>query len=184
MSPDSFPTATEVYVALGSNLDDPQKLVEIGLEGLNRLEETRLLSCSRRYRTAPLGGPAGQPDYVNAVARLETRMHALDLLKQLQAIEAASGRKREERWGPRTLDLDLLLYGQETIDTPELKVPHPRLSSRAFVLIPLSEIAPTGLVIPGQGVLAELLVRVGTGGVQAIVAAPKRVEGRGVNWQN
>ena len=93
--------------------------------------------------------PAEQPDYVNAVARLETCRSPADLLRRLQAIEMASGRRREERWGLRTLDLDLLLYGREMIDTPELRVRHPGLSARPFVLIPLAEVAPADLVVPG-----------------------------------
>ena len=181
---EAFLPATEVYVALGSNLNDPQRQVELGLEGLDRLRATRLLSCSRRYRTAPVGGPPGQPDYVNAVARLETRLSPGDLLRGLQVIEMASGRRRAERWGSRTLDLDLLLYGQETIDTPELCVPHPRLSARPFVLIPLAEVAPADLVVPGQGVLADLRARAGSEGVQPIPIPSNRVEGSRATWQN
>ncbi|WJW74903.1 2-amino-4-hydroxy-6-hydroxymethyldihydropteridine diphosphokinase [Thiohalobacter sp. IOR34] len=144
------------YLGLGSNLEQPHRQLRQALVALATLPESRLVRCSAFYRSPPMG-PAGQPDYLNAVAALETRLPAEELLDRLQAIEAAQGRVRGGlRWGPRTLDLDLLLYGQERIDSPRLQVPHPGLAERAFVLYPLAEIAPD-LQLPGLGPLAELL---------------------------
>jgi 2-amino-4-hydroxy-6-hydroxymethyldihydropteridine diphosphokinase len=145
-----------VYIGLGSNLEGPRGQVERALEELAGLPQSRLLRHSRLYRSAPLG-PEGQPDYINAVAALETALSPLDLLDELQRIETLHGRVRGERWGARTLDLDLLLFGEERIELPRLKVPHPEMANRAFVLIPLAEIAPAGLVIPGLGSLDRLL---------------------------
>src|SRR5690606_808780 len=116
------------FVALGSNLDDPERQVARAFDALARLPDTALTARSRLYRSAPLGD-ADQPDYVNAVARLETRLAARELLDALLAVERAHGRVRDgERWGPRTLDLDLVLYGDEVIDEPGLRVPHPGLT--------------------------------------------------------
>ncbi len=169
MPPDRAPVTTQAYVGLGSNLDDPQSQVRRGLRELDRIPATRLVASSGLYRTLPVGGPAGQPDYVNAVARVETSLGALDLLRALQAIETASGRRREERWGPRPLDLDLLLFGEAELDIPGLlQVPHPRMAERAFVLVPLSEVAPTDLRLPGIGLLSDLLARVGAAGVRRL----------------
>jgi len=145
------------YVGLGSNLADPQQQVRRALATLDRLPGTRLLAASALYVTAPVG-PQDQPDYVNAAARLETRLPPLDLLAALLAIEAAQGRHRDgTRWGPRILDLDLLLHGEVEVDLPGLRLPHPEIGRRAFVLIPLADVAPIGLPIPGQGTLGQLL---------------------------
>ncbi len=127
-------------VALGANLGDALASVRQALTDLNRLPQTRVLACSRLYRSAP--HEAQGPDFINAVARLETRLTAPDLLAQLQALELAAGRERPYRNAPRTLDLDLLLYGDARIDSPQLTLPHPRLHERAFVLRPLAEVAP------------------------------------------
>jgi len=129
------------YVALGSNLQDPVRQVESALEELDRLPETRLVKRSSLYRTAPVGY-AEQPDFVNAVAQLETRLPADRLLDQLQAVEARHGRTRSFPNAPRTLDLDLLLYGDLVLRSERLTLPHPRMRERDFVLIPLREIAP------------------------------------------
>lgn len=147
------------YVGLGSNLDSPREQVEHALRELAALPQTRLIVRSRLYRTAPWGGIA-QPDFINAVARLETGLDAHGLMQALLAIEHRAGRRRGgERNGPRILDLDLLLYGDERIADAGLQVPHPRLHERAFALVPLAEIAPD-LVVPGRGPLRELLARV------------------------
>jgi 2-amino-4-hydroxy-6-hydroxymethyldihydropteridine diphosphokinase len=145
-SPD--PAWTTAAVALGSNLADPVAQVRRAFGAMGALPATRVVARSRLYRTRAVGPP--QPDYVNAAALLETRLDALSLFDALLAIEAAHGRARGERWGPRTLDLDLLVYGDAVIDTPRLTVPHPQLALRPFVLVPLAEVAP-GLVVPGVG---------------------------------
>ena len=147
--------ATEVYVGLGSNLSEPQWQVLRAFDELDRIPDTALLRRSSLYASAPLG-PAGQPDYVNAVAKLRTRLEPHALLDQLQAIEAAHDRVREIHWGPRTLDLDLLLFGDQTVDSERLKVPHPHMLQRAFVLVPLSDMVPD-LDLPGVGSLASYL---------------------------
>jgi 2-amino-4-hydroxy-6-hydroxymethyldihydropteridine diphosphokinase len=135
------------YVALGANLGDARATVSDAIAALARLPQTRLLQASSLYRTAPW--EASGPDFINAVAAVETSLDAHGLLRALQALELQAGRERPYRNAPRTLDLDVLLYGDAVIDTPELVVPHPRLGERAFVLVPLAEIAP-GLVTPQQ----------------------------------
>ena len=144
------------YVGLGANLDDPQRQVERAIAELAMLPDSRLVGASTLYRTAPVG-PGAQPDYVNAAARLLTRLDPVALLTALQGIERAHGRMRDgTRWGPRTLDLDLLLYGDLRCDLPGLNLPHPELHRRAFVLVPLLDVAPSDLTVPGQGRLADL----------------------------
>lgn len=144
------------YVGLGSNLDDPPRQVQLACQALDRIPDTHLRCRSRLYRTSPLG-PADQPDFLNGVALLDTRLPPLDLLDAFQAIEIAQKRRRGAiRWGPRTLDLDLLLYGTQIIDHGRLRVPHPELAQRSFVVLPLAEIAPVDLEIPGLGPLAKL----------------------------
>ena len=144
------------YIGLGSNLQQPQQQVLRALKTLSELSLSRLLRRSPLYRTAPLGVP-GQPDYVNAAALLETALGPLDLLDQLQRIEHEMGRRRDGvRWGARIIDLDLLLYDDRQMDHPRLQLPHPELHRRAFVLVPLADIAPADLKVPGQGALQEL----------------------------
>lgn len=144
------------YVALGSNLADPMRQVQSALSTLGTLPETTLSARSSLYQSPPLG-PAGQPDYINAVCALDTRLTLESLFDHLLAIEEQHGRIRgAERWGPRTLDLDLLLYGHVQSHEVRITLPHPRLHERNFVLYPLYELAPE-LVIPGHGALAELL---------------------------
>jgi 2-amino-4-hydroxy-6-hydroxymethyldihydropteridine diphosphokinase len=157
-------------VALGGNLDDPARHVAEALTALARLPRTRLAASSSLYRTAPVG-KLDQPDFVNAVARLETELSADELLRHLFALEARHGRVRGEPNAPRTLDLDLLLYGEHVIDTPTLKVPHPRMHERAFVLLPLSEISPAA-VIPGRGKVSELLPDVAGQNVSRLTRMP------------
>ena len=132
---------TLAYVGIGSNLDDPQAHVTRAFGELAALPRTRLKARSSLYRSAPVGY-AGQPDFINAVAALDTDLSARKLLEGMRGIEQTHGRKRSFANAPRTLDLDLLLYGKETITTAELVVPHPRMHERAFVLKPLLEIAP------------------------------------------
>lgn len=143
------------YIGLGSNLEHPEHQVETGLSLLSQLPDTRLAERSSLWRSAPQGY-ADQPDFVNAVARLDTRLPPHELLKSLQAIEQRQGRQRLFTNGPRTLDLDLLLYDSLESATEALTLPHPRLGSRAFVLLPLRELAGN-LWIPGQGFTEELL---------------------------
>jgi 2-amino-4-hydroxy-6-hydroxymethyldihydropteridine diphosphokinase len=145
-----------VYVGIGSNLNGPVDQVTCALDELGEIPDSCCFACSRLYSSKPMG-PPDQPDYVNAVAGLSTRLGAYDLLGQLQRIEDAHGRVRKAHWGPRTLDLDLLLYGEQVIDTPKLKVPHPGLHLRPFVLYPLQEIAPAALHVPGRGILNKLV---------------------------
>ena len=143
------------FIGLGSNLKNPVDQVTGAIAELNTLPETALHGYSSLYQSSPMGG-MDQPDYVNAVARIDTRLEPHTLLEELQSIETAHGRVREERWGARTLDLDLLLYGSIKIDTPDLIVPHPGVGEREFVLYPLYEIAPD-LEIPGLGAISELV---------------------------
>ncbi|WP_284408476.1 2-amino-4-hydroxy-6-hydroxymethyldihydropteridine diphosphokinase [Acidovorax sp. SUPP2539] len=148
----SFPaggpgTPVSAWIGLGANLGDARAALLGALDAMARWPGSRLLRVSSLYRSAPVD--AGGPDYWNAVAELATPLAAIDLLHALQAIEQAAGRERPYRNAPRTLDLDVLLYGDERIDTPELTVPHPRMGERAFVLQPLAEIAP-GRVEPAR----------------------------------
>jgi 2-amino-4-hydroxy-6-hydroxymethyldihydropteridine diphosphokinase len=143
------------YVALGSNLDEPRRQVETAFDELAALSQTELVGRSALYGSTAVG-PGEQPDYVNAAAALDTGLSAAALLAELQALENAHHRRRRQRWGPRTLDLDLLLYGDSTINTESLRVPHPRLAERNFVLYPLNDLDPE-LTIPGRGPLRELL---------------------------
>jgi 2-amino-4-hydroxy-6-hydroxymethyldihydropteridine diphosphokinase len=150
--------AVTAYVGLGANLDDPAEQLRRAFEELTRLPGTRVAARSPLYRSPPMGPPE-QPDYINAVAALETALAPLELLAALRVIEQRHGRRRDgTRWGPRTLDLDILLHGELLLDTPELMLPHPGLHERAFVLYPLMDIAPE-LVIPGRGTLRALRER-------------------------
>jgi len=143
------------YVGIGSNLNDPVKQVLSAKQGLHALPETQLTGFSSLYLSSPMG-PQDQPDYVNAVAELETTLTAHQLLEQLQCLEQQQGRVREQRWGPRTLDLDILLYGQQQVNTVDLVIPHVGIGQRAFVLYPLHEITPE-LTVPGYGTLNALV---------------------------
>lgn len=131
--------AVTAHIGIGANLGDAPAAVRTAFDALARLPATRLVRCSSLYRSAPVG--TGGPDYFNAVAAIATTLAPLDLLTALQRIETDAGRTRPWRWAPRTLDLDLLFYGDEHIALPRLTVPHPRLYQRAFVLLPLAEIA-------------------------------------------
>lgn len=162
---------TEAWIGLGANLGERAATLDAALEAIDRLDETRLQAVSRYYITPPWG-ETDQPDFLNAVARVCTALSARSLLTNLQAIEADLGRRRTgRRWGPRVIDLDLLVFGDERIDLPELTVPHPRIAERAFVLVPLGELAPE-LVIPGQGRADALLARLDDNAVSGIRPGP------------
>lgn len=145
------------YVGLGSNLQGPAGQLENTFDLLDTIPDTCLVKRSSLYRSAPFGG-VEQPDFVNAAAALMTQLPALELLSELQRIENERGRERGDvRWGPRILDLDLLVYSNQQIDEPGLMLPHPGIGERNFVLLPLEEIAP-GLMIPGLGQIEHLEV--------------------------
>jgi len=160
----------QACIGLGANLGDAAAAVQGALQALDALPETRLLRASRLYRT-PAWGKTEQPAFVNAAAVLETGLDARALLDAMLAIERDFGRDRaadgSDRWGERTLDLDLLLYGDQVIDEAGLHVPHPHLHERAFALVPLVEIAPD-LVIPGRGRASDLVAAMVTGDIQAL----------------
>ncbi|MFC2993139.1 MULTISPECIES: 2-amino-4-hydroxy-6-hydroxymethyldihydropteridine diphosphokinase [Halomonas] len=157
------------WIGLGSNLDDPQRHIEQALEELARLPLTRRLGASRCYASRPLG-PQDQPDFINAVALLETRLSPLALLDQLQALEQRHRRVRARHWGPRTLDLDLLLFDNSVLALPRLCVPHPELTRRAFVVVPLLELSPE-LTLPDGRHLVGLTDTLDTAGLVALLPA-------------
>ncbi|MFO7953831.1 2-amino-4-hydroxy-6-hydroxymethyldihydropteridine diphosphokinase [Thioalkalivibrio sp.] len=162
----------QAFIGIGANLGDPEAQVRESFARLAKgLPKTRLTGRSRMFRNPPMG-PQDQPDYVNAVARLYTRLEPLELLVELQGIECACGRERDgTRWGPRRLDLDLLLFGDQSLDLPGLQVPHAGIADRDFVILPLLELAP-GLQIPGMGPL-ELLAQRFEGANLIPVAEPE-----------
>ncbi|TYT25169.1 2-amino-4-hydroxy-6-hydroxymethyldihydropteridine diphosphokinase [Luteimonas viscosa] len=157
-------------VGLGGNVGEVAQAVAGALAALDGLPQTHLIGASRIYRT-PAWGRRDQPDFLNAAATLETTLPARALLDALLEIERRFGRERTadvgDRWGPRTLDLDLLLYGDAVLDEPGLRVPHPHLHERAFALLPLAEIAPQA-AIPGRGSVADALAALDAGGIEAI----------------
>lgn len=157
---------TLAYVALGSNLDNPRQQLLDALDELARLPQTRLLQRSHLYRTPPWG-VLQQPPFINAAAELDTALSPHALLDALLAIEQRAGRMRAERNGPRTLDLDLLHVDGVQLHDAQLTLPHPRMAERAFVLLPLHDIAPT-LRLPGQGMVAELLSRLDQAGCERV----------------
>jgi 2-amino-4-hydroxy-6-hydroxymethyldihydropteridine diphosphokinase len=157
------------YVGIGSNIGDSIARVQATFESLARLPQTRLIARSKLYRTRPFG-PVAQGDFINAVAGLLTQLSAAQLLTELRAMETTAGRVRAVRWGPRTLDLDVLVFGSQQISTAELTVPHPGILERGFVLAPLADIAPT-LNVPGQGRVADLLAALPETGIAEVVAA-------------
>jgi 2-amino-4-hydroxy-6-hydroxymethyldihydropteridine diphosphokinase len=138
---------TPAFIGLGSNLADPLAQLRAAARALCALPQSLLVEISRVYRSAAVG-PGEQPDYLNAVALLETSLAPLELLDALQAIERQRGRQRKIHWGARTLDLDLLLYGSLAMDTARLTLPHPRMTERNFVLVPLADVAPANLMLP------------------------------------
>ena len=154
------------FIALGSNLQDPATQVRRALKQLPQLPGTRVTRQSSLYRTAPVGYD-NQPDFINAAAEITTTLAPLALLRALLQLEASFGRERPFPNAPRVLDLDLLLYDEQVMHTPELTLPHPRLHERGFVLVPLAEIAPD-LEIPGKGRVADLLQACDGRGVEKI----------------
>lgn len=159
-----------VYIGLGSNLGEPQKQVSRAIDALNKLADSRVLSCSSLYASKPMG-PQDQPDFINAVCLLETGLKPHRLLSQLQEIEKAHGRKRKsERWGARPLDLDILLFGSHTIDSDDLTVPHYGMAEREFVLVPLFEIAPA-MVMPDGKPIAQWVANCSIDGLRRLRTA-------------
>lgn len=156
------------YIGIGANLGDARNAVLAALSALGGLPATHLVAASSLYRT-PAWGPVAQPDYVNAVAAIDTGLSPRDLLERLLSLERRAGRDRGAvpRWGPRTLDLDLLLHGDARIDEDGLHLPHPRMHERAFVIVPLAEIAPR-LHIPGVGDIAGLRDALSCSGIEAL----------------
>jgi 2-amino-4-hydroxy-6-hydroxymethyldihydropteridine diphosphokinase len=155
-----------VAIALGSNLGDSRSILNGAIDRLRSQPQIALIAVSSWYLTAPVGPP--QPDYLNGCATLQTSLEPLDLLTTLQAIETEFGRVREQHWGARTLDLDLLLYDDRIIDTPSLQVPHPRMTERAFVMIPLAEIAPDWIEPRSGYAIADLCDRLEYAGVERL----------------
>jgi 2-amino-4-hydroxy-6-hydroxymethyldihydropteridine diphosphokinase len=160
---------TKAFVAVGANLEDPKAQVLQALDELDRIASCRVVARSSLYRTAPVGY-AGSPDFINAVAQVETGLAPRVLLAALLEIEARHGRRRSVPNAPRTLDLDLLLHGAAVMHEEGLTLPHPRMHERAFVLAPLAEIAGDE-VVPGRGRVRDLLGRIGCAGVERLDAA-------------
>jgi 2-amino-4-hydroxy-6-hydroxymethyldihydropteridine diphosphokinase len=158
------------FVALGANLADPITQVLAAVESISRVPQSVLRRVSSLYRTAPVG-VNGQPDFINAVAEIDTKLDPQALLAALFAIESQFGRRRDYPNAPRTLDLDLLIYDADRIDTPELRLPHPRMHLRAFVLAPLVEIAPD-CRIPGRGTAAAWLASVSMQRIEKLKVTP------------
>ena len=160
-------TRQTAYIGIGSNLGDPAAEIRRAVWHLERLPGSDVVGQSSLYRSAPFG-PVAQPDFVNAVVTLETGLGGHELLRALQGIEATMGRVRDgERWGPRIIDLDLLLLNDLEIDTADLQVPHPGIAERNFVLLPLREVAPD-LTIPGLGPVTDIAVDEGTPRIERI----------------
>ncbi|HEY3925715.1 MAG TPA: 2-amino-4-hydroxy-6-hydroxymethyldihydropteridine diphosphokinase [Acidothermaceae bacterium] len=153
-------------LAFGANLGDRAATLQAALDGL--AAQTQIVAVSAIYETAPVGGPM-QPDFYNAVVLIDTDLSATDLLDVAHSLEAAAGRVRLEHWGPRTLDVDVLAYGDERSDDPQLTLPHPRAHERAFVVLPWLELEPDGF-IDGRGTLAEQAVVLGADGVRRLDA--------------
>lgn len=168
-----------VYLGLGSNLEQPQQQIQQACNAIAMLPDTRLLLCSPLYRSAPLG-PAGQPDYINAALSIETQLEPETLLDSLQAIENQQGRVRKQRWGARTLDIDILLYGNKTIDSPRLTIPHSQIALRNFVLLPLQDINPD-LHFPDGSSLATLVARCGTMGIERLAPNNNKISNCSIN---
>ena len=156
---------TRAFIGLGSNQGDCCHRIDQALAALSELPRSALIRCSPRYWTAPVGDP-DQPNFLNAVAELETALEPLALLRRMQKVEDDLGRVRDpaRRWGPRTIDLDLLLFGHCVIRLADLVVPHPRMACRAFVLKPLADLVPR-LEIPGMGRVADLLAETDSSGI-------------------
>ena len=146
---------TTAYIGLGSNMDMPELHIKSAIQSLGEIKSSKLRKVSSLYKSKPVG-PQDQDDYINAVAELETELEAIELLGYLQAIEDEHGRARTQHWGPRTLDLDILMYGDDKIQNKRLTVPHKEMLNRSFVLIPLAEINPE-CNIPGAGLIQDCI---------------------------
>jgi 2-amino-4-hydroxy-6-hydroxymethyldihydropteridine diphosphokinase len=156
---------TIAYIAVGSNMSDPVSQAKLALESLKTLPKSEFMQTSSLYSSTPMG-PQDQPDYINAVVCIQTELTPLQLLDCTQAIEQEQGRvRKEERWGPRTLDLDILLFGNEVLDSERLTIPHYGMKEREFVLYPLAEIAPN-LSLPDGTELQDLLKKVDRNGLR------------------
>lgn len=169
-------TRARAVIALGTNLGDRLVHLSAAVAGLAATPGLRVVAVSPVYETLPVGGPA-QPDYLNAVVFADSTLPAPELLRRAQAVEAASGRVRTERWGPRTLDIDLVAYDSLRADAPELTLPHPRAHERSFVLAPWADVDPNA-ELPGHGRVVDLLAGLGPGGVRrrddlVLVALPR-----------
>lgn len=154
------------YIGLGSNLENPLQQIKTAINDLQSLTDITIVSVSSLYQSPPMG-PADQPDYINAVLSLETTLPPHKLLDALQSVEQLHGRVRRRHWGERTLDLDILLYGEQILNDERLKIPHPGMHERAFVLYPLAEIAPE-VEIPGIGALQKILPSCPQGDLQQV----------------
>lgn len=162
---------TTAWIGLGANLGDPSAMLAAAVRAIDALDQIRIAAVSPAYCTAPWG-KTDQPEFLNAAARLETELGPHQLLDRLLAIETELGRRRDaNQWGPRVIDLDLLVYGEERISDDSLSLPHPRLSERAFVLVPLHDLAPK-LVVPGVGRVDELLAALDDRQLDAVRPAP------------
>ena len=157
---------TTVYIGLGSNMGSPKEHITTAIKELSNIQSTHTKKVSSLYKSKPVG-PSGQDDYINAVAELETELTPLELLSGLQSIENEHGRVRKERWGARTLDLDILMFGDEIIQNDQLTVPHIELPNRSFVLVPLAEIN-SDCHIPGKGPISHLLKNVDQHGLERL----------------
>lgn len=167
MKPGNFvPQHGHCAIALGSNLGDSGAILSGALAALDQSPDVAVVACSAYYHTAPVGPP--QPDYLNACAILKTSLSPEVLLQRLLQVEAQFGRVRQERWGARSLDLDLLLYDTKIVDLPNLQVPHPRMRDRAFVLVPLCDIAAHWIDPVSSQAIADLVQTVDCSGVQRI----------------
>jgi len=157
----------KVFIGLGSNLSEPLAQLKKALTALKKINDSQLIKVSHFYRSLPMG-PQDQPDYINAVAEIKTNLSAEQLLDTLQNIENEQGRVRQQRWGARTLDLDILLYGDDVINTERLTVPHYGMKERNFVLYPLSELINGDFKIPNMGTMKELLASCSIDGLQRL----------------
>ena len=164
-----FATDVQVFIGLGSNLEDPIRHIRQAREDIAQLVDVTEVAFSPLYKSSPVG-PQDQPDYVNAVMQIQTSLPATALLAKLQNIENAHGRLRSIRWGARTLDLDILLYADQTIMQADLQVPHREMARRAFVLYPLADIANPALMIPGIGSLQALLAACPALGIERLAS--------------
>ena len=154
---------TIAFIGLGSNMNSPRQQITTAIQSLGEIQSTQMISASSLYESKPVG-PQDQGDYINAVMKLETDLVAIALLDSLQAIENDHGRERKQHWGPRTLDLDILLFGDQVIHNGRLTIPHAEICNRPFVLVPLAEINPD-CVIPEKGLVTDLVSKVDQAGL-------------------